>query len=75
MDISETIAASGLKICRCRQLIQLMNVSEYLGSRSFLVLVFSRFSMFCADTRPRYQVSVYRTIGPLVISPEPMAHG
>ena len=22
--------------------------------------------MFCAFTRPRYQVSVYRTIGPLV---------
>ena len=24
--------------------------------------------MFCAYTRPRYQVSVYRTIGPLVLS-------
>ena len=24
--------------------------------------------MFCASTRPRYQVSVYRTIGPLVIN-------
>ena len=24
--------------------------------------------MFCAYTRPRYQVSVYRTIGPLVIA-------
>ena len=24
--------------------------------------------MFCAYTRPRYQVSVYRTNGPLVIS-------
>ena len=22
--------------------------------------------MFCASTRPRYQVSVYKTIGPLV---------
>ena len=22
--------------------------------------------MFCANTRPRYQVSIYRTIGPLV---------
>ena len=22
--------------------------------------------MFCAFTRPRYQVSIYRTIGPLV---------
>ena len=26
----------------------------------------SRFCMFCAYTRPRYQVSVYRTIGPVV---------
>ena len=25
--------------------------------------------MFCAYTRPKYQVSVYRTIGPLVLSP------
>ena len=24
--------------------------------------------MFCAYTRPRYQVSVYRTIGPLVLT-------
>ena len=23
--------------------------------------------MFCAFTRPRYQLSVYRTIGPLVL--------
>ena len=23
--------------------------------------------MFCAFTRPRYQVSVYKTIGPLVL--------
>ena len=27
----------------------------------------SRFCMFCAYARPRYQVSVYRTIGPLVL--------
>ena len=32
--------------------------------KSFL----SRFCMFCAYTRPRYQVSVYRIIGPLVFS-------
>ena len=24
--------------------------------------------MFCASTMPRYQVSVYRTIGPLVLN-------
>ena len=29
--------------------------------------ILSRFCMFCAYTRPRYQVSVYRTIGPLVL--------
>ena len=81
MDISETIAASGLKNCRCKQLIQQMKVNEYLRSRSFLDLVFSRFCMFCANTRPRYQVSIYRTIGPLISSPdlvrlpEPMVHG
>ena len=45
-----------------------VNESEYWRSlsRSFLGLVFSRFCIFCAYKRPRYQVSVYRTIGPLV---------
>ena len=33
---------------------------------SFLDLVFTRVCIFCAYTRPRYQVSIYRTIGPLV---------
>ena len=74
MDISESIAASGLKICRCRQLIQKMKASEYLWSRSFPGLVFSRFCMFRAYNKPRYQVSDCRTIGPVVSSPEPMAH-
>ena len=27
--------------------------------------------MFCASTRPRYQVSVYRIIGPLVLNMKP----
>ena len=27
--------------------------------------------MFCASTRPRYHVSVYRTIGPLVLNTKP----
>ena len=36
-------------------------------SRSFLYHIFSRFCMFfLCFTRPIYQVSVYRTIGPLV---------
>ena len=65
MEISETIAASGLKICRCRQLIQYMKVSIE-GKGHFLTLFLSRFCMFCGFTRPIYQVSVYRTIGPLV---------
>ena len=45
-----------------------VNKSEYCMSlsRSFFDLVFSRFCMFRAYKRPRYQVSVYRTIGPLV---------
>ena len=30
--------------------------------------------MFCALLRPRYQVSVYRTIGPLVISSICLVH-
>ena len=37
VDILETIAASGLKIGRYRQLIQ-FNECEYLRSRSFLAL-------------------------------------
>ena len=36
MDYSETIAACDLKFGRCRQLIELMKISEYLRSRSFL---------------------------------------
>ena len=38
MDISEIIAANGLKIGRYRQLMQYMKVNEYLRSRSFLDL-------------------------------------
>ena len=37
MDISETIAASGLNFCRCRQLIQEMKVSIE-GQCHFLTL-------------------------------------
>ena len=40
-----------------------MKVSEYEGEGHFFYLVFfSRFCMFCAYNRPRYQVSVYRTM-------------
>ena len=64
VDFSETIAASDLKVGRCRQLIEFMKVCEYFRSRSFLYHLFSRLCM--CFTRPRYQVSVYRTIDPLV---------
>ena len=66
VDFSETIAASDLKVGRCRQLIEFMKLCEYRRSRSFLYHIFSRFCMFLCFTRPRYQVSVYRTIGPRV---------
>ena len=46
MDFSETIAASDLKVGRCRQLIEFMKVCEYRRSRSFLYHI--RFCMFCA---------------------------
>ena len=36
------------------------------GQGHFLALFFYRFCMLCVFTRPRYRVSVYRTIGPLV---------
>ena len=39
-----------------------------------LPYIFQALYVLCF-TRPRYQVSVYRTIGPLVSSPEPKAHG
>ena len=66
VDFSETIAASDLKVGRCRQLIELMKVFEYRRSRSFLYYIFSWFFYVLCFTRLRYQVSVYRTIGPLV---------
>ena len=48
VDFSEIIAASDLKVGRCRQLTEFMKVCEYLRSRSFLYHLFSRFCMFCA---------------------------
>ena len=38
VDFSETIAACGLKVGRCRQLIEVMRVYRYSRSRSFLDL-------------------------------------
>ena len=68
VDFSETIAASDLKVGRCRQLIEFMKVCEYCRSRSFLSIqyIFQVLYLFCFN-RPRHQMSVYRTIGPLVL--------
>ena len=48
VDFSETIAASDLKVGRCRQLIEFMKLCEHRRSRSFLYHIFSRFCMSCA---------------------------
>ena len=64
VDFSETMAASDLKVGRCRHLIEIMKVPyvSIEGQGHFLTIYFPGF----VCTRPRYQVSVYRTIGPLV---------
>ena len=46
MDFSDTIAASDLKVGRCRKLIEFMKVCEYGRPRSFLYHIFSRFRCF-----------------------------
>ena len=48
VDFSETIAACDLKVGRCRQLIEIMKVCEYLRSRLFLYYIFFRVYVFCA---------------------------
>ena len=60
VDFSETIAASDLKGSRSRHLIEFMKVKVISLPYIFQVLY-----VFCF-TGPRYQVSVYRTIGHLV---------
>ena len=60
VDFSETIAASDLKVGRCRQQIEFMMVCEYWRSRSFLYHIFSRLCF----TRPIYQETF---TGPLVL--------
>ena len=60
MDLSETIAASDLKGSRSRHLIEFMKVKVISLPYIFQVLYVLCF------TWTRYQVSVYRTIGPLV---------
>ena len=66
VDFSETVEACDLKLGRYRQLIEIMKVCEYWGSRSFLYQIFFQVLYVLCFTKPRYQLSVYRTIGPLV---------
>ena len=66
VDFSETIAASDLKVGRCRQLIDIGHYVSIEGQGHFFTIYFPGFVCFVL-TRPRYQVSVYRTIGPLVL--------
>ena len=66
VDFSETIAASDLKVARCRQLFEFMKLCEYRRSRLFHYHIFFQILYVLCFTRPRYQVSVYRTIGPRV---------
>ena len=63
VDFSETTAACDLKVSRCRQLIEIMKVCE--GQGHFFTIYFPGLYVLCF-TRPRYLVSVYSTIGPLV---------
>ena len=51
VDFSETIAASDMKVGRCRQLIEFMKVCAYCRSMSFFTIYEIQnpgFSMFCA---------------------------
>ena len=65
VDFSETIEACDLKVGRYRQLIEIMKVCEGM-SRSFHYHIFFQVLFVLCFTRPNYQVSVYRTIVPLV---------
>ena len=66
MDFSETIAACDLKVDRCRQLIEIYEGMLVMKVKAIsLPYIFQVMYVLCF-TRPRYQVSVYRTIGPLV---------
>ena len=69
-DHYQTILFFKLSLYKCRQLIKYMKVFDYSWSMSFLDITrpfVARFCLFCAFSSPRYQVSVYRTIGPLFL--------
>ena len=65
VDFSETLAACDLKVGRCRQLIAIIRYMSIEGQGHFFTIYFPGFVCFLLY-KPRYQVSVYRTIGPLV---------
>ena len=65
VDFSETIAACDLKVGRCRQLIEIIKVNMKVKVIS-LPCIFQVLYVLCFPY-PIYQVSVYRTIGPLVL--------
>ena len=65
VDFSETIAASDLKGSRSRHLIEFIRYVRIEGQGHFCTVYFQVLYVLCF-TRPRYQVSVNRTIGPLV---------
>ena len=66
VDFSETIEACDLKTGRYRPFIESMKVCEFQGQCHFFTIYFFQVLCVLCFTRPRYQVSVYRTIGPLV---------
>ena len=67
VEFSETIAASDLKIGRCRQLIEVYEGMRVLKVKVILLPYILQVLYVLCFTGPRYQVSVHRTIGPLVL--------
>ena len=67
VDFSESIAASDLNVGRCRQLNELVYEGMLVLKVKVISLpyIFQVLYVLCLS-RPRYQVSDYRTIGPLV---------
>ena len=66
VDFSETIAACDLKVGRCRHQLRLLRYVSIEGQGHFFT-IFQVWYVLCF-TRPRFQVSVHRTIGPLVFA-------
>ena len=65
VGFSETIAASDLKVSRSSHLIEYIKYVSIEGQGNFFTIYFQVLYVLYF-TRPRHQVSVYRTTGPLV---------